>query len=157
MSATIPSARRLMSTLTTGWRFTLPAELREVKGWDEGTHLMATAMGQIMEIRTIPPDGIPGQTSSDPMVECYLGAGGKIIVPAAIRPTLRWIPGKRIAVTEDGDALTITPCCGLTRCRSCGSTVNVREVIPHVHLCEECWSKFAAGVRQTSWGKSWRG
>lgn len=144
------AARTFMSTLTSGWRFTLPAAFREARGWEGGTRLLATAGGQLLELREVPAERTAGisQDVHDKAVECYLGSGGKITVPAALRDTLRWVPGKRLRVTEDGDHLSVTPCCGLTRCRSCGSTVNVREVLPNVHLCADCWSKYAIGIRQ---------
>ncbi|MGE5579733.1 MAG: hypothetical protein ACM3WU_06775 [Bacillota bacterium] len=159
MATAAPTTRRIMSTLTSGWRFTLPAVFREEKGWEEGTRLLASAVGQVLELRDMPKGESTDRaakgsatTSGGSAVlaaDCYLGAGGKIIVPAALRDTLSWIPGKRLAVVENGDALTVSPCCGLTRCRSCGSTVDVREVLPNVHLCADCWGKYAMGVRQT--------
>ena len=147
--------KAFMSTLTSGWRFTLPAAFREAKKWEEGTRLLATAAGQILELRDAngtvdasPSTEGSGMSTANHTVECYLGAGGKIIVPAVLRGTLKWVPGKRLRVTEEGDFLTVSPCCGLTRCRSCGSTVDVREILPNVHLCADCWGKYAMGIRQ---------
>ena len=158
-----------MSTLTGGWRFTLPARLRESTGWVEGTRLLARAAGQVL-LLTGPAEPSSSEDAShalaggldpsgsgaprDPSAECYLGAGGKIIVPAALRKALNWEPGKRLVVTEDSGGLSISPCCSLKRCRSCGSTANVREIIPNVYLCADCWGKYAMGVRQTTtWGR----
>lgn len=138
-----------MSTLTGGWRFTLPAAFRGSKGWNEGTRLRATAAGQILELRDAQANVDDAPQSDDPVAECYLGAGGKIIVPAALRRVLRWVPGKRLIVTDDGVGLSISPRCALTRCRSCGSTIDVREILPKVHLCAGCWGEYAMGVRQS--------
>lgn len=155
MATTIPENRTVMSTLTSGWRFTLPATFREAKGWEDGTRLLATAAGQILELRDVngaqgsrPSIEGSGMIPGNHTVECYLGAGGKIIVPAVLRDTLKWAPGKRLRVTEEGDFLTVSPCCGLTRCRACGSTIDVREILPNVHLCADCWGKYAMGIRQ---------
>lgn len=159
MATALQTTRRIMSTLTSGWRFTLPATFRESKGWEEGTRLLATAVGQVLELRDMPKAQSEDQTAAGSsttaevpavvVADCYLGAGGKIIVPAVLRETLGWVPGRRLAVVEEGDALTVSPCCGLARCRSCRSTVDVIEVLPNVHLCASCWGKYAMGVRQT--------
>jgi len=153
------TTKRIMSTLTSGWRFTLPAVFREAKGWEEGTRLLAAAVGQVLELRDMPKgagaigdsDGGAPTGGGSPVLaaDCYLGAGGKIIVPAALRESLSWVPGKRLAVVEDGDALSVSPCCGLARCQSCRSTVDVLAIIPNVHLCADCWGKYAMSVRQT--------
>lgn len=157
MATAAYTTKRIMSTLTSGWRFTLPAAYREAKGWQEGTRLLAVAVGQVLELREMPKGAGAGGAKTAPTggglpvlaADCYLGAGGKIIVPAVLRESLSWVPGKRLAVVEDGDALTVSPCCGLTRCRSCRSTVDVLEIIPNVHLCADCWGKYAMSVRQT--------
>ncbi len=154
----MPVSREFMSTLTGGWRFTLPTRLRESRAWAEGTHLLATAAGQIL-VLTEPRRAMSPSADSpdppDPSAECYLGSGGKIIVPAPLRRTLKWEPGKRLVVVEDNEGLSVSPCCSLKRCRSCGSTANVREIIPNVYLCDDCWGKYAVGVRQNArWGGS---
>lgn len=170
VAAAMPASREFMSTLTGGWRFTLPARLRESTGWVEGTRLLATVAGQILVLTGPPaessgseeathasdarPDPSGSDAPRDPSAECYLGAGGKIIVPATLRKALGWEPGKRLVVAEDNGGLLVSPCCSLKRCRSCGSTANVREIIPNVYLCADCWGKYAVGVRQTTtWGR----
>jgi len=164
--AVVPASRSFISTLTSGWRFTLPIVLREARGWVEGTHLIATAKGQVMILTELDGDNgsenpaLPSSSQTDAsselaftavspdiQAECYLGAGGKIIVPASLRKTLRWIPGKRLTVSYE-DAITVRPCCAEIRCRACGSTDNVREVLPNVFVCNDCWGKYMTGVRQ---------
>lgn len=151
MAEVMPASREFMSTLAAGWRFTLPARLREAKGWDEGSYLAATASDGML---VISEDAGPGLDSGSGLdsgpgsrIPVRLGSGGKVIVPVALRPALQWEVGKRLVVVDDDGDLSIAPCCGVKRCRSCGSIAGVREVIPNLYLCADCWEKYSRAVR----------
>lgn len=149
-------ARHHMSTLGGDWRFTLPASLRQTHGWREGMRLCATASGQFMMLteaggsgrRRSAGDCAGRVPDGDPSAECRVGAGGKLVVPASLRKPLRWEPGKRLVAQDKDGAVSISPCCSIRRCRSCGSVEGVREIIPNLYLCKECWGRYSRAVRR---------
>ncbi len=166
-------------TLTTGWRFTLPSSVRRPRGWVSGDVLRATAVAPILYITgegeplpgeigeaglSLPPDPeavgdipmdvvpeitLPGDLAAASQ-DCYLGSGGKVVVPAGLRKLLGWTIGRRLAVTSAGNAVRVAPCCHTMQCRSCGSIESVTEVIPGLRLCSECWNKYVAEAKRRS-------
>ena len=123
-------------TLTSGWRFTLPAPLRRDLGWDSGTPLSVTA-GLDRLVLLVPSDNDSG-------LLCHLGSGGKIVVPAGVRKETGWRIGERLSVKGLPNGVEISACCQKNRCRSCGSLVNVVEVIDNLYLCSGCWKQYLA-------------
>lgn len=153
MSPEAPMPRQHMSRLTNGWRFTLPTSVRKAHGWDTGTRLAATIRGASLVFRAdpevqspyAPTNGNLAKEFGDEMfgpVECYLGSGGKVVLPTALRRRLGWVVGKRLVIVDEGDAVAATLCCDAKRCESCGSVSGVREVIQNVFLCSQCWGKY---------------
>ncbi|MGI6667488.1 MAG: hypothetical protein ACOX5Q_08610 [Bacillota bacterium] len=145
--------RQHMSTLTNGWRFTLPTAIRKAHGWGAGTKLTAMIRGASLVFSTNPQvedshtstNGNLAREFGDEMftpVECYLGSGGKIVLPGPIRRHLGWVVGKRLVIVDEGDAVAATLCCDAKRCESCRSISGVREVIQNVFLCSQCWGQY---------------
>jgi bifunctional DNA-binding transcriptional regulator/antitoxin component of YhaV-PrlF toxin-antitoxin module len=133
--------RQYVRTLTNGWRFTLPSIVRRLLGWKEGETLVAQveAGGLIL---SRPSSSHPDQEKTP----IYLGKAGKVVLPTQTREVLGWDIGQRVAVTIHPDGVKVAPCCPKTKCRSCGSTHNVKEVIANLHLCQECWNKYVTKV-----------
>ncbi|HHY45110.1 MAG TPA: AbrB/MazE/SpoVT family DNA-binding domain-containing protein [Firmicutes bacterium] len=153
MSLPATTPRQYLTTLTNGWRFTLPTSVRKAHGWDAGTKLLATLRGASLLFSTerqstdrqASTDGnlardFDGETLEP--VECYLGSGGKIVLPVPLRKRLGWIVGKRLVIVDEGDAVAVTLCCDAKRCESCGSISGVREIIQNVFLCSQCWGNY---------------
>ena len=141
-SARVTEGREEMSTLSRGWRFTIPASLREVQGWEEGTRLDAFALGRTLLLS----DG-RSTLASGTVAQCRVAEGGKVTVPRSLRETLRWEIGKRLVLTLTEDGLKVIPCCAIKRCSSCGGTDEVTEVIPNIYLCRSCWARYCESVR----------
>jgi bifunctional DNA-binding transcriptional regulator/antitoxin component of YhaV-PrlF toxin-antitoxin module len=153
MSLQATTPRQYLTTLTNGWRFTLPTSVRKAHGWDAGTKLIATIRGASLVFSTEPePDeghvsthGNLARDFGDEMLgpqECYLGSGGKIVLPAQLRRRLGWVVGKRLVIVDEGDGVSVTLCCDAKRCESCGSISGVREIIHNVFLCSQCWGNY---------------
>lgn len=132
------SERQYVRTITTGWRFTLPAQIRKARGWNEGEVLTAELAGDSLVLSEA--DGEPGE------LKCYLGSGGKIVIPAGIREALEWSLGERLAIKNEAHGVVLRACCRRDRCRSCGKLHNVSEVIDNLFLCAECWSRYVETV-----------
>jgi bifunctional DNA-binding transcriptional regulator/antitoxin component of YhaV-PrlF toxin-antitoxin module len=126
--------RQYVRTVTTGWRFTLPSQIREARGWDEGTVLRAQIAGESIIL-------VDAGGQSDEMI-CYLGSGGKIVIPAEVREKTGWSLGERIAIRNGSQGVVLTPCCRRDRCRSCGNLYDVSEVIDNLFLCTQCWNRY---------------
>ncbi len=148
MAAEMAEAKQHVCTLASGWRVTIPSALRRARGWHEGFHLIAKAAESELLLATPDASGyfdrLPGNRAPVP---CYLGFGGKIVVPAALRPALAWEVGERLAVSGAGPALAVVPCCHKGRCRSCGSIQKVKEIIPGLNLCSDCWQDYISAKR----------
>lgn len=149
MSLQATTPRQHLTTLTNGWRFTLPTSVRKAHGWDAGTKLLASIRGASLVFSTeTQPDGPHTSTDGnlardfdDEMLgpfECYLGSGGKIVLPVPLRRRLGWVVGKRLVIVDEGDVVSVTLCCDAKRCESCGSVSGVREIIHNVFLCSQC-------------------
>jgi len=133
------SERQYVRTITTGWRFTLPAQIRKIRGWDEGTVLRAGVAGDSLVLHEA------GDQSAG-MIICYLGSGGKVVIPVQIRETLQWSLGERLAIRNEPHGVVLTACCRKDRCRSCGKLRDVSEVIENLFLCSECWNRYAQTI-----------
>ncbi|MGI6627000.1 MAG: AbrB/MazE/SpoVT family DNA-binding domain-containing protein [Bacillota bacterium] len=131
-------------TLTTGWRFTVPAQVRKTLGWDQGTPLRATATNDRLVLSRLEdvPLQASGDTGDNDAIICHLGSGGKIVVPVEVREKVGWQIGERLSVRNEPEGIVISACCQKNRCRSCGSLHNVTEVIKNLYLCSDCWSKY---------------
>ncbi len=133
--------RLYVSVLTGGWRFTVPAEIRKVHGWGEGLNLFASVSDDnSLLIGDVSPESGEG-------VGCYLGSGGKMVVPRELRQTLSWKKGQRLAISSANGITCVTPCCPQKACRSCGSVKGVTEVIPGLYLCSECFRTYLARLK----------
>ena len=149
MRAQHVSQKQYVGTLTGGWRITIPSKLRKAHGWEEGSNLIATVSGT--DLLLVSPDDY--KLSDGLPVSCYLGAGGKLVIPSALRQTLKWEAGRKLAVTAVSKGLKVAECCDIIQCRSCGSTDMVKEVIPGLSLCAKCWSDYVAAVRKRRPGR----
>jgi len=148
--------RQYVRTLTSGWRFTLPAYIRKERVWEEGTLLDVSLEGSSLVIRDEghggqntgagKDQGRDGKGGDAHSISCYLGAGGKMVIPAEIRSATGWSVGERLSIRNDERGVIISPCCPRHRCRSCGSVVGVREVIPNLYLCTSCWDNYVSTV-----------
>lgn len=158
--------RQHMSTLTNGWRFTLPTAIRRSRGWDSGTRLVGRPRGTSLILGTDGDSPLTASASdtnaqeagvhSDEIspVECYLGSGGKIVLPLPLRESLGWVIGKRLVIVDEGEAVAITLCCDAKRCESCGSVSGVREIIPKLYLCSQCWQTYLQAMnRKLKWSR----
>lgn len=141
MSALATQPRQYLSTLTNGWRFTLPTPIRQAKDWVEGLRLWARIKG--LSLVLTPADNEDSESDT----ECYLGAGGKVVLPAALRRRLGWKIGGRLVIVDTDEGVSITLCCDFKKCRSCFSVSGVREVIPNLYLCSECWGKYLQSAK----------
>lgn len=138
-----------MGTLTGGWRITIPSKLRKAQGWEQGSNLIASVVGS--DLLLLGPDDYKLQDGLP--VSCYLGSGGKLVIPLALRRKLKWEAGRKLAVTAFGKGLKVAECCDIIQCRSCGSTNEVKEIIPGLSLCGRCWSEYVAAVRKRRPGR----
>ena len=137
--------RQYVRTVTTGGRFTLPSQIREARGWDEGTVLRARIAGE----RVILCDS---RAQAD-VIACYLGSGGMVVRPAELREKVGWSLGERVAIRNGPQGVVLTLCCRRDRCRSCGNLHSVTEVIDNLFLCSECWNRYVemtAAKRRTA-------
>lgn len=140
--------RQYVRTLTLGWRFTLPSRIRKARNWKDGTLLEAEVLDDSMILKGL-GDG-PGHGSGlegGPKVSCYLGSGGKMVVPSGVRELVPWRIGERLAIKEEFHGVVVTPCCQKGRCRSCGELYGVSEVIDNLFLCSKCWNSYREKVR----------
>lgn len=139
-----------MGTLTAGWRITIPSKLRKARGWQEGSNLIASVVNSELLLTGADDyklqEGLP--------VSCYLGSGGKLVIPLAARQNLKWEAGRKLAVTAFGKGLKVAECCDAIQCRSCGSTNGVKEVIPGLSLCSKCWSDYVVTARKRRTGRA---
>jgi bifunctional DNA-binding transcriptional regulator/antitoxin component of YhaV-PrlF toxin-antitoxin module len=143
------SSKQYVCTLTVGWRITIPSMLRRAQGWHQGSTLVARAERQDLFLRAAQGD-IPGNNE----VPCYLGSGGKVVIPTSLRSVLGWPVGGKLAVSATDALLKVSPCCHERRCRSCGATKNVGEIIQGLYLCSHCWRDYVVLARQrarTKW------
>ena len=148
---TLTEAKQYVCTLTTGWRFTLPSSVRSPRGWGDGSVLTAIAKPPALYIvgKDEEPAGDSAETLGGGLSrDCYLGSGGKLVVPATLREVLNWTIGRKLAVTTEGKAVKVAPCCHPRQCRSCGEIAGVREVIPGLYLCSGCWAKYVADAKR---------
>ena len=176
-STRVASGREEMSTLSRGWRFTIPASLREALNWEEGARLDAFALGRTLLLTIGRSTSGEGRAEGGPIsgeqphseevssgralgglgapvaaAQCRMTEDGKVTVPRSIREALRWEIGKHLVLTlaEDvKDGLKVTPCCAIKRCSSCGGTDQVIEVIPNIYLCRSCWAGYRERLRLT--------
>jgi bifunctional DNA-binding transcriptional regulator/antitoxin component of YhaV-PrlF toxin-antitoxin module len=147
MAVRLTEAKQYVCTLTTGWRFTLPSSLRTPRGWSDGLVLTGVAQGSelyLIEKGEEVPDILADATAQD----CYLGSGGKLVVPASLRSALKWSIGRKLAVTSALGAIKVAPCCHARQCRSCGEVQGVKEIISGLYLCPDCWSKYVTEKRR---------
>ncbi|QUL97830.1 MAG: AbrB/MazE/SpoVT family DNA-binding domain-containing protein [Candidatus Fermentithermobacillus carboniphilus] len=174
VEVSIPERRQYVRTLTTGWRFTIPTPIRQRRGWNEGSVLRVMASGpklifsdwegssEVADATAHPGTGygepvrnLAKLSGSSPDVHrekqmeasCYVGSGGKVVVPRELRKATGWAIGERLSIKEDEEGVSVAPCCPKKRCRSCGSTVGVREVIPNLYLCVACLEKYVSSDR----------
>lgn len=135
--------RQYVRTLTTGWRFTLPSQIRKARGWDDGTVLRADVAGDSV-ILSEAGDRQGGMGSAEEIAGmlCYLGSGGKMVIPANVREMTSWNLGERLAIKDEPEGVVLTACCQRNRCRSCGRLHGVAEVIDNLFLCSECWRRY---------------
>ncbi len=149
MAVMVADAKQYVCTLTTGWRFTLPSSVRLPRGWGDGSVLKALAKPP--ELYVVGKGETPAESlSGGPSQDCYLGAGGKVVVPASLREVLDWSIGRKLAVTSAGNAVRVAPCCHPKQCRSCGESAGVKEIIPGLHLCPDCWTKYVTDVKRAA-------
>ncbi len=136
-------SKQYVCTLTAGWRITIPSVPRRSRGWREGSTLAARVADNELFLRVS-----EGDVQGDNEAPCYLGSGGKVVIPAPLRSLLGWNVGRKLAVSAAGSALRISPCCHERQCRSCGSPKNVKEIIQGLYLCSHCWSDYVVLARQ---------
>ncbi len=132
-------------TLTAGWRLTLPAELRKTLGWEQGTMLRVKVTGGQMALSKAEDAAQASCISIDSNSAgstCYIGSGGKIVIPSKVREATDWQVGERLSVRNQGQGIAISPCCQKHRCRSCGALNGVTEVIGNLFLCSDCSSRY---------------
>lgn len=180
MSLPATEPRQHMSTLTNGWRFTLPTTVRKAHGWGTGARLIARQRGvSLVFSADIPPllgaradeTGNLNEAGSATMrtrgnlaenigdgefqpVECYLGSGGKIVLPVPLRKRLGWVIGKRLVIVDEADVVSVTLCCDAKKCESCAGVSGVREIIPNIYLCSQCWRKYLQSMNvKLKWGR----
>ncbi len=142
LKAVIPEKRHVR-TLTTGWRFTLPAQIRKERGWKAGTSLEAKIVNNsvILSESREKRNGINNHENTPP-TSCYLGSGGKIVIPVEIRNAMPWVLGERLAIKDEPVGVVLTACCQKNRCRSCGALYGVQEVIENLFLCAKCRKQY---------------
>ena len=149
MAVRLTEAKQYVCTLTTGWRFTLPSSIRLPRGWGDGSVLTGTTQGPELYLagkgETVADDLVHG-----PSQDCYLGSGGKVVVPAGLRQVLNWSIGRKLAVTSAGGAVRVAPCCHPMQCRSCGEVNGVKEIIAGLYLCPDCWGKYVAEAKRSA-------
>ncbi len=140
--------RQYVRTLTLGWRFTLPSEIRKVRNWRKGTLLEAEVQGDSI-VLSQPGDSRGTQKDSEdgPRVSCYLGAGGKMVVPSGAREIVSWEIGERLAIKDESHGVIVTPCCQKGRCRSCGDLYGVSEIIDNLFLCSKCFKSYKERIQ----------
>lgn len=133
--------KQYVRSLTTGWRFTLPSQIRKSRGWENGTVLQVDIDDDRISLSEASHE--PGKEVQDNNESvCYLGSGGKIVVPAAVRQKTGWRLGERLSITEQPDGVEVAACCQKNRCRSCGELHRVIEVIDNLFLCQKCWQQY---------------
>lgn len=135
--------KQYVRSLTTGWRFTLPSQIRKSRGWKNGTVLQV----DVDNNRIFLSEANYGKDKTTKPEEdsesiCYLGSGGKIVVPAVVRDKVGWRLDERLSIREQPDGVEVAACCQKNRCRSCGELHKVVEVIDNLFLCHECWQRY---------------
>ena len=141
---TVKPEKQYVRTVTSGWRVTLPAPIRKNKGWGRGTTLCAEASRNWLSL-SVPHNtsaGIDGICAETDCQICYVGSGGKIVIPVEVREKTGWVIGERLSVKEQGLEVILSTCCQKHRCHSCGSVSDVTEVIDNLFLCKDCWNKY---------------
>jgi len=128
MATKLPSKTRFVDS---GWRVTIPKEMREKLGWDRETTVCVSWDGRHIRIR-------------HPLrcIACAdvtkVGALGKIVIPQRVRAETHIYRGQVLRLSVEGDEVVIVPEAEQVRCMACGSEMNVRKTLENVYLCKRC-------------------
>ncbi len=114
-----------------GWRLTIPKDMRTQLGWDKDTLVCVSWDGRRVHIR----HPLRCRVCSD---LTRLGALGKIVIPPRVRAEAQVYRGQILSLDIVGDEVIVTPEGLQVRCQACGSEMDVKEVLPNVHLCRRC-------------------
>jgi bifunctional DNA-binding transcriptional regulator/antitoxin component of YhaV-PrlF toxin-antitoxin module len=114
-----------------GWRVTIPKDMREALGWRKDTRVCVKWNGH--EIRIKNPIGC----SFCPDV-VRIGSLGKVVIPPLVRKEAGIYQGQILTLKVAGDELIASLGRLQVRCQTCGAELNVKEVMPNVHLCMRC-------------------
>lgn len=125
--------------IDSGWRLTVPKEMREKLGWSKGTPVCVSWDGWKIHIKS--PYGCVSCPDSSRM-----GALGKIVIPPKVRAEANLYPGQVITLTIEGDSILGYSGSSQVRCVACGSELNVKTVLPNVYLCQRCREELASKV-----------
>jgi bifunctional DNA-binding transcriptional regulator/antitoxin component of YhaV-PrlF toxin-antitoxin module len=133
-------ARRFVDS---GWRLTIPKAMRQSLGWAENTLVCLHWDGFEITIKA-PFAGC----SKCPDIS-RIGALGKLVIPQRVREEAGLYPGQILTLAIEDRQVIVSTGDKQVRCRACGSELDVRKVLPNVHLCTTCRDKL-----QSAAGKS---
>ena len=139
MDETVEVATRFIDS---GWRITIPKAMRQRLGWTKDTLLCVHWDG--FEINVKAP--YPG-CGECPDVS-RIGSLGKIVIPPRVREEAMLYPGQILTLELKGDQVVMSLGDKQVRCSACGSEVDVKQVIPNVHLCKMCRAKLESAANR---------
>ncbi|HHY69246.1 MAG TPA: hypothetical protein PLB36_06440 [Bacillota bacterium] len=126
--------------IDSGWRITIPKDMRELLGWTQDTLLCVHWDGFEISVKAQRPG------CGDCPDVSRMGALGKIVIPHRVREEAMLYPGQILTLTLRGDQIIMSTGNEQVRCAACGSEADVLEVLPNVHLCKTCRAKVEAAA-----------
>lgn len=114
-----------------GWRVTIPKQMRDHLGWDRETTVCVSWDGRHIRIRH------PLRCVDCPDVT-KVGALGKIVIPPRVRAETHIYRGQILRLSVTGEEIMMSPEAEQVRCQACGSEMDVRETLANVYLCQRC-------------------
>jgi bifunctional DNA-binding transcriptional regulator/antitoxin component of YhaV-PrlF toxin-antitoxin module len=128
MTTVLPDKTRFVDS---GWRVTIPKQMRDHLGWDRETTVCVSWDGRHIRIRH------PLRCVACPDVT-KVGALGKIVIPPRVRAETHIYRGQILRLSVTGDEIMMSPEAEQVRCQACGSEMDVRETLANVYLCQRC-------------------
>ncbi len=131
MSALSVATRERTRFVDSGWRVTIPKDMREGLDWGRETTVCVSWDGRHIRVKhPLRCLHCPDSTK--------VGSLGKIVIPPKVRAEAHLYRGQILKLSIVDDEIFIVPSDEQVRCQACGSEMDVKETLPGVHLCRRC-------------------
>lgn len=131
--------------IDSGWRLTIPKDIRVYLGWGVGTPICVSWDG--IDIIVKSPTSCP-----DCPDVVRMGALGKVVLPPRVRTEANLYRGQIMDLRVEGERVIVRSGESQVRCKACGSEMDVKEEIPKIHLCRRCRESLQkAAIKALTW------